>query len=148
LNVPYDPPGTGLTRIFRITNLRVNATGIPVSTTFSTSEIDVTIASTLNIANPQQVAGYVNYGITFDTSALSTAASSVRFVEGFASSWKSKNLSFTVGNGIPGNATYSPATGAYTYNGGTRYPPDVAQNVPGAVYNTESPYQWQNNSLN
>src|SRR5262249_28806630 len=28
------------------------------------------------------------------------------------------------------------------------YPMDVAQNVPGAIYNTESLFQWQNNGVN
>jgi len=76
----------------------------------------------------------------------------VRFIEGFASSWKTKNLSFTVGNaanvapGVAtnGNATFNPAgsSGGYVYNGSRNYPSDVAQNVPGAVYNTESGFEW------
>ena len=55
----------------------------------------------------------------------------------------------TVGNnGVPGNATFNLAISSNIYNGGTRYPPDVAQNVPGAFYYTESLFEWQNNIIN
>ena len=64
----------------------------------------------------------------------------VRFIEGFASSWKTRNISFHSGGfGSTGNATF--ADNAYTYNGGRNYPVELAQNVPGFVYNTEGGFQ-------
>jgi len=77
----------------------------------------------------------------------------VRFSEGFASSWKEKNISFTVGDGsgsVTGtaNANYNTTTfgfacaNAYCYNGKRNYPLDIAQNVPGAVYNTETGFSY------
>jgi len=78
----------------------------------------------------------------------------VRFTEGFASSWKTKNISFTVGNpynvapGNTGNANYNTATlgfscvNAYCYNGNRNTPSDLAQDVPGAVYNTETGFSF------
>jgi len=75
----------------------------------------------------------------------------VRFSEGFASSWKEKNISFTVGDGISsfnGNANYNTVTqgvscaDAYCYNGGLNHPADIPQNVPGAVYNTETGFSY------
>jgi hypothetical protein len=63
------------------------------------------------------------------------------FTEGFASSWKTKNISFvtnTAGNGViqTGNSywTYNQTT--------TNYPVDLNQNVPGAIYNTESGFEY------
>jgi len=77
----------------------------------------------------------------------------VRFSEGFASSWKEKNIAFTVGDGTGttagrGNANYNTTTlgfncaFAYCYNGNQNYPLDVPQNVPGAVYNTETGFSY------
>lgn len=67
--------------------------------------------------------------------------------EGFESGWRARNISSFVGDnlGTLGNGVMGVA---YTYNGGTRNPADVAQNVPGAVYNTESVFTWQNNGAN
>src|ERR1051326_4864630 len=91
---------------------------------------------------------------TAGTSPFATGASSVtisngvfttptfRFTEGFASSWKAKNISFitnAVGNGVlqTGNAywTYNPTLPV-------NYPADYNQNVPGAIYNTESGFEY------
>ena len=68
--------------------------------------------------------------------------------EGFPSAWHAKNVSFYVGdhNGALGNATLSPGQSYPAYNGGVNYPLDVAQNVPGAIYNTESAFEWQDNA--
>jgi hypothetical protein len=91
---------------------------------------------------------------TANTAGVSDVTPWVRFSEGFASSWKDKNISFTVGNptGTGGNATPTfsgPATvngftceNAYCYNGGRNYPNDIPQNVPGAVYNTETGFSY------
>ena len=60
----------------------------------------------------------------------------IRFAEGFASSWKVKNVNFTLTNG-----NYTGGTAgqdAYSYNGGDAYPADVDQDVPGVSYNSES----------
>ena len=65
----------------------------------------------------------------------------IRFSEGFASSWKVKNVSYTV-SALGGNGNYtggSIGSDAYTYTGNTdNAPADVNQNVPGTAYNSES----------
>jgi len=69
--------------------------------------------------------------------ASSTKTPTVRFTEGFNSSWKVKNVSFYTTNGtFSGAATNN----IYTYNGGATYPSDLNQNVPGVNYNSESGY--------
>jgi len=60
----------------------------------------------------------------------------IRFSEGFASSWKTKNVIFTLTNGNYTGGTLG--SDAYTFNGGDSYPSDVDQNVPGVAYNSES----------
>ena len=65
----------------------------------------------------------------------------IRFSEGFASSWKVKNVAYTVG-ALGGNGTYTGGTigsDAYSYTPNNTFAPaDVNQNVPGTAYNAES----------
>jgi len=71
----------------------------------------------------------------------------VRFQEGFNTAWKTKNISFlqtTNGTSTAGNGSLS--TGGYVYAGTVNYPPDNAQNVPGANYNTESGFEWNSST--
>ncbi|HLX44532.1 MAG TPA: hypothetical protein VKR43_13900 [Bryobacteraceae bacterium] len=63
---------------------------------------------------------------------------SYNFKEGFANAWKTKNVSFLTTNGT---VIASGGVG-YAYNGGVGYPVDVNQNVPGAIYNTESGFEY------
>jgi len=76
----------------------------------------------------------------------------VRFTEGFASSWKTRGIEFTIGNtgvsnGVSGNATFNATTNAWEYNGNRNYPAFLAQDIPGAVYNTESGFHWNGSSI-
>jgi hypothetical protein len=70
----------------------------------------------------------------------------IRFVEGFSSAWKVKNVNYTLTNGI-----YSASSGsnAYSYSNGTATTPnsvvapsDLSQNVPGVAYNAESAFTF------
>jgi hypothetical protein len=75
------------------------------------------------------------------------------FQEGFASSWKAKNISFVTST--TGNGVFQNVSNYWVYNGGaacggtvaggtcpTNYPVDQNQNVPGAIYNTESGFEY------
>jgi len=75
------------------------------------------------------------YGTYFDNTQAA-----VRFAEGFANSWKPKNIAFMTTNGN------SSGVGAWQYNGGVAYPADQAQNVPGANYNTESGFEFSSST--
>ena len=115
--------------------------------------VQATVAATgpipITISGAQQVIAFTQYSLEFNaTGCTPSAPSRIRVCEGFGSAWKAKNISFATGNGVPGNASYSVSEAYWIYNGGTNYPPDVAQNVPGAIYNTESVFEWQNNSTN
>jgi len=67
------------------------------------------------------------------------------FMEGFASSWKAKNIAMVLSPGTTGgNGTTVAAASYWSYDGNTvNYPKDVNQNVPGAIYNTESGFEYQ-----
>jgi hypothetical protein len=145
LGVPIDPPGTNATRIIRITNVRANANQLGVSSTLIPTQIvmfiSVTGTTSVPINQPQQTVAFIQPGLSFsvrqavssylqcvsfnkdaatDTSkALNNGLGTiVRFAEGFASSFKRRNVA------------------AYT-NADTSPVPE-RQNDPGAIYNTES----------
>jgi beta-lactam-binding protein with PASTA domain len=153
-SVPLDPPGLGAIRTLRFTNLRVNATQAghfnpPQFQQVVRATVSVDDPISVPIASPQQEVADVEPGLN-PSPSCSSVTPVVCIQEGFYSSWRPKNISSTVGNGIPGNASYSVNNPNvyWDYNGGQNYPPDVAQNVPGAIYNSESAFEWQNNSPN
>jgi len=184
LGVPLDPPGTSTNRTIRITNIRGNAVLTGVSSTFTTSQIQMNISvngvSSVSINNPQQIVAYVQRGLntaavsrsnfTFlqcnsefgsgggggNLAAIAAGGSSTpgsfssfsgqsyptfRFAEGFASSWKVKNIAHVMNQsvaGTVGNGIFNGTYWQYTDFTRTNYPGDLNQNVPGAIYNTES----------
>jgi len=138
LGVPFDPPGLLGTRIFRFTNLRANASLLGTSGPLS---ILVTIAISgpisISITSPVQTIAFGETGLIASIGSPNV----VHLAEGFAGSWKDRNVAFTLANATFGGSSY-------TYSGGTSYPPQAAQNVPGTIYNTEDMFQWQNNGAN
>jgi len=169
LGVPLDPPGTTTNRTIRITNVRSDAEFTGVSSTFQTAQIQMNIAvngnTSLSINNPQQIVAYVQKGLVaqVQTSKLdfiqcipengalfngvggsistyfNSPQPSYRFQEGFASSFKVRNFSEILANG-----TFTAGATYYAYNGGTSSgSPDINQNVPGAIYNTEGGFSFR-----
>jgi hypothetical protein len=137
--------------------------------------------TSLSINNPTQIVAFVQRGLTggvqttkldfiqcvdenpvlfngtanavfLGTQGFNTPQPLIRFAEGFASSWKVKNLVFDLGSGsgntiTTGNANFSGS--GYVYNGSTNYPTsDAWQNVPGAIYNTESGFEFSGSTAN
>ncbi len=164
--VPLDPPGTGTSRTLRITNIRADAEFLGVSGNFTTNSITMNIAvngnTSLSINNPSQIVAFIQNGLTttVPTTQLSlvqcnsqnatlitgsglpytttgfTGSPSVTFAEGFATSFKPKNIAMVTANG-------SLVGGDYAYNGNLNYPSDVNQNVPGTInYNTETGFSY------
>jgi hypothetical protein len=166
LGVPIDPPGTSGTRVFRITNVRANANQLGVSATLVPTQVTmyITISSPTSVLvnNPQQTVGVVEPGLITSvhsaqqftqcvgqnpsiatnpgSSSLENGSQfTVRFDEGFGTAWKPKNLAQMVANGLQNGGDTSVV---YTYAGGTSYGSgDYNQNVPGAIYNTESGFE-------
>jgi len=146
--VPFDAPGTSGTRVVRITNVRANANQLGTSSTLVpttiTMYISVTGSNQLPINNPTQTVAFIQVGLVtsvFDSLSFqqctsqnpnvatgssfgaATAQFVVRLREGFQSAFKRKNWN---SNG-PASSTYPTA--------------DQNQNIPGAVYNTESAFE-------
>src|SRR5579885_2883350 len=99
-----------------------------------------------NSENPKLFSGSSATGSDVPGGGGYTTQPTVTFVEGFQNAWKTKNIAFmttgtsTPGNNAVGNGTYTSS--GVTYSGTINYPSDVAQNVPGVNYNTESGFEW------
>jgi len=130
--VPVLPPVTpGITRVFRITNVRVNANQIGQSAGgpgIISASISTSGATSLGLTNPNPIVGYVSNSLTVkvnnatgfpqcnNTSA--TYAGTLQFTELFPTAFK----------------TRVDATSNSTDN----FTAAVTQNVPGRAYNSES----------
>ena len=139
--VPIDAPGTAYTRIIRITNIRGNASLLPVSSNSNPTGITATVAISgeSNAVTLPYTSGYVGTMIpglmangvptpgsfTQCTAPMSSVA--VTAQEGFAYAFKPQNY----------GQVLSAAAGTYTG-------PSAAnsdQNAPGFNYNTESAFR-------
>jgi hypothetical protein len=169
LGVPLDPPGTQTNRTIRITNIRADAHDANGSAapgnfvaSYITAQISINGNTSLSLNNPQQIVAFIGPGLTAAISATNfgflqcTAPGSPQpaftWTEGFASSWKAKNIAMILnqtsgtvtGNGtiLSGVSSYWTYNGHSTTTGTTNYPADLNQNVPGAIYNTESGFMY------
>ena len=137
-----------------------------VSGNFTTNSITMNIAvngnTSLSINNPSEIVAFIQNGLTttIPTSQLSlvqcnsqnatlitgtgspytttgfTGSPTVTFAEGFATSFKPKNIAMVTANGTLVGEDYA-------YNGGLNYPSDVNQNVPGTInYNMETGFSY------
>jgi len=85
-------------------------------------------------------------GISVNGQQTNGKSPQFQFQEGFGSSWKAKNIAHILNSttsGYTGNGTLTTAASYWSYNGTTlNYPKDFNQNVPGAIYNTESGFMY------
>lgn len=134
--VPIDPPGPGSTRAVRFTNIRANAAQLGVSTTLAPVQIilylSITGSTSTPVNNPVQTVAFVQPGLTVHAPEFRNyvqckspegdrAVIPFRVDENFPTAFKKKNVAFR-----------SPFATAYPTGG------DQNQNVPGAIYNTET----------
>jgi hypothetical protein len=140
LGVPIDAPGTAGQRVIRITNVRANAFQLGVSSTLIPTQITMYIAvngsQQVTINNPTQTVAFIQIGLVVggqtasflqcnsnNTGLIGDSGSVgpdffIQVSEGFASSFKRRNIALTAD--------------------GVTQPAPVDQNVPGYPYNTES----------
>jgi len=155
LGVPIDAPGTNFVRTIRITNVRGNACQLGLSSTLIPTQIVMFVSINgsqfFTINNPQQTVAFIQQGLIvgsspsnltqcvnlnvggggnglnfFGGTPIGTAEAAVNLREGFAASFKRRDV---------------PALGQ-TFIGFNGVPEGV-QNVPGFAYNTESGLQPQ-----
>jgi len=159
VGVPIDPPGTQGQRIYRITNVRANATipapggsGTPgqiialISATPATSSTGLT--STFAINNPTQIVGFVQTSLSTSltrvgtTTALSATDIAIKQCVGVGISG-APNIGGVTGSGsaLVGQLNFielfPTAFKTRTVGGATNI---VVQDVLGLVYNAESGY--------
>ena len=150
-NVPFDNPGNFL-RSFLITNIRVDATKLPLCVASFGCDSPVLASVTLGALAPSPlfVVALAKPGLAsriLNKGDLQHPAT-IRLTK-IGSSFSPKNFSFVVGDnlGTPANG-YNDRFFHYHYDGGVNYPADVAQNYPGLFYYTESGYMWPNDTAN
>jgi len=138
---------------------------------YAQMDISVNGNTSLSINNTQQIVAYVQTGLftkvgnsnfnflqcvgenggvttgTFPVGGTQHAAGgspAFVFTEGFGSSWKAKNIAEILSPTVSGgNGTLLTAASYWSYDGTTvNHPADLNQNVPGAIYNTESGFMY------
>lgn len=149
IGVPVEPPGTTGTRVYRITNIRANASAVApggfgtpgqvvalISATPATGPTGLT--SSFPINNPQQIVGFVQAGLTFelrDAGRGSISSSERQFFQCEDVNRRTNNLFLRYTENFA--TSFKTRTAAAFVNGDTS-PAPVAQAVPGLIYNSES----------
>ncbi|HEY1493822.1 MAG TPA: Ig-like domain-containing protein, partial [Candidatus Solibacter sp.] len=137
--IPALNPGPNGTRVFRITNVRVNASPLGGRSISEASPVTASIlisgATSLLLSNATPTVGFVTNGLTAGVSASAsqdqcasqtkTFITSLAFSENFGTAFKTRvaaqnNLPYAGQNGTPGTGGFAP------------------QNIPGGIYNSES----------
>jgi hypothetical protein len=131
--VPVLAPGTSGSRVFRITNVRIDATPLIGGSASGASPIVSTIsisgATSLPITNPSPTVGFVSAGLTASASSATnlnqcstqtkTSVNTLTFSENFGTAFKTRVAAQS-------NSLYAGQIG------------NPIQNVPGGIYNSES----------
>jgi hypothetical protein len=151
-NVPVLPPATsGVTRTFRITNIRVPIPGGNLSGTLQ-AIISTNPNQTLPVAGTAINIGIVGPSMNASVKQITAGfqqcnpatvqlTATLSYTEGFATGFKTRVVPGGAANGIPGNGTGNLAPGYEAEGTNTLAPSN--QNIPGGLYggfaaNTES----------
>jgi hypothetical protein len=149
--VPALPPGTQGTRVFRITNVRVNAVPLAGGAASGAQPVQASIsisgATSLSLTQSSLAVGFVQSGLTATVSSAATTLQQcssqtkvlvgfLNFAENFGTAFKTRvapqtNTQFA---GQIGN----PGVNVPPYFSATNTPLIANQNTPGAIYNSES----------
>jgi hypothetical protein len=143
--VPVLPPSTVGSRVYRITNVRVNANQISGGSASGgvspvQSFITVSGSAALPISNSQPIVGYIQNGLTASIGGAKTyqqcnsqagvAAGVAKFTENFGSAFKTRVFAQT-------NANYAGQSGTLP-----QAPAALNQDTPGGIYNSESNFVY------
>jgi hypothetical protein len=145
--IPVVPPGSTGSRVFRITNVRANASVIGAATTLIpnqiTAFISVSASQSLAINNPQQTVAYVQRGLVFDVRNCSNSDSAgnpalPQCVNFNNSLFTDPNRTGTTTNGVFGLRFREGFQTAFKRRIEETGNPPQTESIPGVVYNTES----------
>lgn len=141
--IPFDPPGSGPNRVFRFTNIRVDASSLGVSSTMIPNTVDAQIATAginvVALANSQLTIGYIQKPL--NTALMNSTADAVlpayKGVElpNCVSATKQRfaTLRFSKNYG-----TALLPRSAATFIDTETSPTPAAQNTLGSLYNSET----------
>jgi len=143
------PVSSGVARVFRITNVRANVSGLGGGglggTTQLLASISISGSTSLPIANPVQIAGFIQSGLTVayrnanNSGALGSSGAGFNQCGPGSSSGNPMGaavLQFTENFGTAFKTRVAPTS---TYNGQSGSP---LQNIPGTIYNSESGFVY------
>jgi hypothetical protein len=136
--VPILAPGTTASRVIRITNARVNAQPLAGGSASGASPVQASISisgsNSLLITNSTPIVGFVVNGLSGSvsgtaafnqcTSVTKASVNVVRFTENFGTAFKTR--------------VQAQSNTLYSGQGSNLGPAPNVQNVPGAIYNSES----------
>ena len=152
------PVSAGITRVFRMTNIRANATALGTGlagTVALVASISISGSTSLPINNPTLTAGFIQSGLSTavrnnnNTGALSSSGASynqcssqsltaqaggvaiLQYTENFGTAFKTRVAA------RPLATADSAVNNALSYNGQAG-PGTAVQNIPGYIYNSES----------
>jgi hypothetical protein len=135
IGVPIDPPGTSSRRVFRFTNMRVNASA--ASGGFGTLQgsiqglVSITSNPAITVNQNTQTIGLVSSGMNFDVRRRGDINASLN---------TNSDIAFAQCNSISNTATTASFIMQFTelFPSSFKARGGGAQSIPGTVYNTES----------
>jgi hypothetical protein len=155
--VPALPPGTQGTRVFRITNVRVNAVPLAGGSASGAQPVQASIsisgATSLSLTQSSLAVGFVQSGLTATVSSAATTlqqcASQTKVLAGYLNFAENFGTAFKTRVVPQSNSQYAGQLG----NPGVNIPPYfnsatppaallTNQNTPGAIYNSESNFVY------
>jgi hypothetical protein len=145
------PSSTGLSRVFRITNIRANANGVTAGGPTPGSvvaSISISGSTSLPITNSTLTTGFVQQGLSATGTLLRNGANN--------GNGSGSGTTFNQCTGVSITSTSSTAAPVgvlqFQENFATafkvRYTAGVAQNIPGTIYNSESGFYLNGASFN
>jgi hypothetical protein len=140
--VPVNPPASaGFQRVYRITNVRANTSGLGggglAGTTQLLASISISGSTSLPITNPVQTAGFIQAGLSVAT--RNTGNSGGLSVPNFGQCGGSSSpVAVSVLNYSENFATAFKVRTAPTASTGGQAGAPPFQNIPGTIYNSES----------
>jgi len=154
--VPALAPATTGTRVYRITNVRVNAVPLNGGTASGAQPVQASIsisgATSLSISQSSLSVGFVQSGLTATVSSANTTLQQcvsstktnvgfLNFAENFGTAFKTRVVPQT--NTAFAGQTNVPGVNVPPYFSGTNSAPIIPnQNTPGGIYNSESNFVY------
>jgi hypothetical protein len=141
------PVSSGVSRVFRITNVRANVSGLGggglPGTTQLLASVSLSGSTSVPINNPVQIAGFIQSGLTVTFRNANNSGGLSSSGTGFNQCGPGSSSGSPLGVGVLqysenfGTAFKTRVAPTATYTGQSGAPPAV-QNIPGTIYNSES----------